>query len=246
MARVHAKYLLIKSKSLGVDPLVDKILTDTPENSSIRAQYELVKGFYFSPIKKGYIEACLIASKDMKAISSLIEIKEEDLQLYKDLFFNIEGFDKLSLLEVIEDSATFDEKGMKVWALNQGLDFVAWRLGKAVTVNPVVGLQDLFTLSVFKSKEALFSGSSTDAGKAAGGWTKLSMDLARLLKAWVSDADAAKSDIEMALKTLEPNFSGFSGLNEDEPNVSLSKTTGPLDDVSLGSVDGEFPSLPSN
>lgn len=244
MAKVHAKYLLIKNKSLGVDPLVDSILTDTPENSAIRAQYDRVRGFYLSAIKKGYIEACLIASPDLEAISNIIEISVPDLKLYKDLFFAIDGFDKLSLLEVIEDSSTFEEKGMKIWALNQGLDFIAWRLGKAVTVNPVAGLQELFTLSVFKSKEALFSGSTTEAGKAATGWTKLSMDLARLLKAWVSDADAAKSDIEMALKTLEPNFSGFDGLNKSETNPNMS--TPDLNKLTLGSEDEEFPGLPSN
>jgi len=244
MAKVHAKYLLIKTKSIGVDPLVDKILTDTPENAPTRAAYDRVRSCYNSAIKKSYIEACLIASRDLESISKLIEMSVEDLALYREIFFNIEGFDKLSLLEVIEDSDSIDEKGMKIWALNQGLDFVAWRLGKAVTVNPVIGLQDLFTLSVFKSKEALFSGSSSDAGKAATAWTKLSMDLARLLKAWVSDADAAKSDIQMALKTLTPTFAGFDGLASDDVNPDLSN---PTDLPSLGSLDSsEFPGLPSN
>ena len=74
-------------------------------------------------------------------------------------------------------------------------------------------MQELFTLAVFKSKEALFSGSSTDTGKAAVNWTKLSMDLPRILKAWVSDSDAAREDIELALKTINPDFGGFDSLN---------------------------------
>jgi hypothetical protein len=115
-------------------------------------------------------------------------------------------------MEVIEDAKTPDEKGMKIWALSQGLDFVAWRLGKAVTINPTEGLQELFTLAVYKSKEALFSGNATESSKAATTWTKLSMDLARILKAWVSDSEAARSDIELALKSIDPDFQGFDSI----------------------------------
>ena len=45
------------------------------------------------------------------------------------------------------------------------------------------------------------------------GWTKLSMDLARLLKAYTSDGNQAKKDLQLALEEVIPSFSGFSDLN---------------------------------
>lgn len=210
MPNVHKRYLLIRKGTRGVDPLVDRVLSE--EEPSLSAFYREALSIYQSPIKKSYVEACLMASTDLEKINSLIEVPVELLQVYRDLFFDIEGFNKLSLMELIENSASVDEKSMKIWALSQGLDFVAWRLGKAVDINPVDGLQELFTLAVFKSKEALFSGNSSESSKAATTWTKLSMDLARILKAWVSDTEAAVSDIQLALKQIDPEFKGFDTL----------------------------------
>lgn len=212
MAQVHARHILVKQKSTGIDPLVDRILSASEENKDVRVLYEKAKLIFLSPIKKSYVEACLMASKDLEKIESLIETPVALLQLYRDVFFDIEGMDKLSLMEVIEKADSHDERGMKIWALSQGLDFVAWRLGKAVSISPVEGLQELFTLAVFKSREALFSGNASESSKAATSWTKLSMDLARILKAWVSDSDAARSDIELALKSVDPDFKGFDSL----------------------------------
>lgn len=224
MAKVHARYLLLKNKSTGVDDLVDALLLG--EDKQLLAKFDKTKEIYNSLIKKGYVEACLMASPDLNKISDLVEIPVEIISLYRSMFFNIEGYDKLSLLEVVELAATPEERGMKIWALSQGLDFVAWRLGKAVALNPVDGLQELFTLSVFKSKEALFSGNAAESSKEATKWTKLSMDLARLLKAWVMDSDAAKKDIEIALESISPDFKGFDSLGEkDEDESSDSENT---------------------
>lgn len=203
---------MIVNKSTGEDTLVDRILSGLPEDKDAKALYVKARAIYLSPIKKNYVEACLMASSDLAKIESIIEIPIELLQMYRAVFFDIEGFDKLSLLEIIENTDDTDEKGMKIWALSQGLDFVAWRLGKVVSISPVEGLQELFTLAVYKSKEALFSGNASESSKAAVNWTKLSMDLARILKAWVSDSDAARADIELALKSINPEFMGFDSL----------------------------------
>jgi len=212
MASVHAKYLLIKNKTTGSDGLVDAILAgNTPEASL----YPKAKEIYNSTLKKSYVESCLLASNDLPVISALLEIPVEVLSMYRTLFFNIEGFDKLGRLEVVEDAASPDERSMKMWALSQGLEFVSWRLGKPVALNPVEGLKDMFTLAVYKSKEALFSGNASESSKEATKWTKLSMDLARLLKAWVMDTDSARKDIELALKNVDPSFDGFDSLSGD-------------------------------
>lgn len=212
MAHLHARHLLIINKSTGEDPLVDRILSGLPEDKGIKQFYTRARAIYLSPIKKSYVESCLMASRELDKIEAILEMPIEVLQVYRDVFFDIEGMDKLSLLEIVESADTPDERGMKIWALSQGLDFISWRLGKVISISPVDGLQDLFTLSVFKSKEALFSGNASESSKAAVNWTKLSMDLARILKSWVSDTDAARADIELALKTISPDFQGFDSL----------------------------------
>jgi hypothetical protein len=206
---VYARYVLIKNKSTGKDTLVDSILAG---DSQVTELYQKSLGIFKSDIKRGYVEACLIASTDLAKIASIIEIPVPVLDNYRSIFFDISQFDKLSFLELIEEEESESIRGMKIWALSQGLDFIAWRLGKTINLNPVEGLQELFTLSVFKSKEALFSGNASEGSKEATKWTKLSMDLARLLKAWVMDSDAARKDIELALMSINPEFKGFDAL----------------------------------
>lgn len=212
MANVHARFILVKQKSLGVDALVDSILSGREEDKPTKLLFDKAKAIYASSVKKGYVESCLMATPNLEKISELIEIPVPVLDLYRDVFFDVKGYDKLSLMEVISDASSEDERGMKTWALSQGLDFIAWRLGKALNVNPVEGLQELFTLSVFKSKEALFSGNASESSREATKWTKLSMDLARLLKSWVMDSNAARRDIEIALQEIIPEFQGFDSL----------------------------------
>lgn len=210
MSLLFSKYSLVKSKTTGVDPVVDSILSGEGVEAAL---FPKVAAIFNSPIKKGYVEACLIASRDFDLISEIIEVPVEVLVLYKSLCFNIQDFDKLSLLEIVDEADSPSEKSMKLWALSQGLDFVSWRLGKNVNLNPVEGLQELFTLSVFKSKEALFSSNAAESSKEATKWTKLSMDLARLLKVWVMDSGLAKKDIELALESIDPEFKGFDALD---------------------------------
>lgn len=226
MAAVNARYLLIKQKTTGVDPLVDSILTpDSVESTS----YKQTLAIYNSPLKKSYVEACLLASQDLVVIAGILELPLEVLDQYRRIFFDVEGFDKLSKLELIESSSNPDERGMKIWALSQGLDFISWRLGRPVSINPIEGLKEMFTLSVYKSKEALFSGNASESSKEATKWTKLSMDLARLLKAWVMDSDSARRDIELALQSVSPSFEGFDSLDD---SISTEISTSVIADTS--------------
>ena len=57
-----------------------------------------------------------MASKDLTKIEEILEMPVSLLQMYRDMFFDIVDLDKLSLLEIIEDAATPEEKGMKIWA----------------------------------------------------------------------------------------------------------------------------------
>lgn len=213
MDAVHAKYLLIKNKTTGEDPLVDKILSDIEEDKPTKLLYQKARGIYLSGTKKAYVEACLLATKDLKEICDVIEIPVDVLYLYSEIFFNVLDLDRLSLLEVVEACDNPEERGMRLWAMSQGMDFIRWRLGKAVVINPVEGLQDLFTMCVYKSREALFSGNAAESSKEGGKWSKLALELAKILKTWTIDNDAIRKDLDMALASIEPDFGGFDSLD---------------------------------
>lgn len=203
-----ARARLVKQKRSGEDPLVDKILIEgSPELSFYERALKLNK----SSLKRSYLESCLLASQDVNRISNLLGIPVDLVVFYKDVFYDVWDLDKLSKLELV-DVSDKNESLMKLWALNQGLDFIAWRLGEPVNINPTAGLQDLFSTCIMKSKEAMFSGNATAESSEATKWVKLSMDIARLLRNWVMDSEGARKDIELALKETNPDFEGFDTL----------------------------------
>lgn len=203
-----ARARLVKQKRSGEDPLVDKILVEgSPELSFYERALKLNK----SSLKRSYLESCLLASQDVNRISNLLGIPVDLVVFYKDVFYDVWDLDKLSKLELV-DVSDKNESLMKLWALNQGLDFIAWRLGEPVNINPTAGLQDLFSTCIMKSKEAMFSGNATAESSEATKWVKLSMDIARLLRNWVMDSEGARKDIELALKETNPDFEGFDTL----------------------------------
>lgn len=204
------KSLLIKSKSMGVDPLVDLVLSD--ENTREKLLYQHCLSINRSTLKRTYVEACLLASTDLDRISRILEIEAEILQFYKEVFYDTSGLDKLSRMELL-DVKDPNEHLLKMWALSQGLDFIAWRLGdRTVSINPIEGLKELFTIAMYKAKESAFSGNASEVSKEGVKWTKMATDLARLLKNYLLDTDSARKDIELALMEVDTNFKGFGDL----------------------------------
>ena len=202
---VNARELLAKSKTIGADPFVDKVLT---EGSPEAVLYAKAKALRSSPLKKMYVEACLLASQDFERIAEITELDINVIVMYGLMFYDTVGLDKLSKMELLEVPER-QEQLLKLWALHQGLEFLAWRLGMKTEISPIQGLQELFSTAMYKAKEACFSGNATEESKAAAASTKLSMDLARLLKAYTSDGNQAKKDLQLALEEVIPNFSGF-------------------------------------
>jgi|SRR5579859_7580029 len=207
--RPNQRELHLRNQVRGVDPLVDLLLSevDCPERTAYLKACPLKE----SKLKKGYIEASLLCSNDFEAISNILELPQEVVQMYSSIFYDVTESDKLTKMELL-DVRDKNEANLKLWALSQGLEFIAWRMGKAVTISPVDGLVDLFTTCVYKSKEAMFSGNVAEASKEATKWTKLSMDIARLLKVWTTDSGAAKKELEIAIKEVIPDFNGFDSL----------------------------------
>jgi hypothetical protein len=155
-----------------------------------------------------------MATDDVAAISQVVEIPKEVLEVYYEFFFDIADWDRLDKIEHIEHIGQKHktEALLKMWTLTQGLDFLAWRLGKKVSISPVEGLVDLFSTCMFRSKEAMFNGAGTEAGEQSIKWTKQSTDIARLLKMWVTDSSQAKKELEIAIKEVVPEFGSLDEL----------------------------------
>lgn len=204
MRRPNARQILIRRGEKGRDTLVDKILSE-PDSPEAKLWPECAEIFE-SRVKRGYIEACLMSCEDYGKISELLEVPPDILQLYEKTCFDIKGMDRLSKLDLLDKERDRDVLVMKMWALNQGLDFVAWRLGKKVDISPLDGLTEMFTMCVYKSKEALFNPNSSVASVESTKWAKLSLDIARMLKVWVLDNDVARRDLELAIKEVVPEF----------------------------------------
>lgn len=207
--RPNQRELHIRNARRGVDPLVDLLLTeqDCPERSAYLQAIPIKE----SKLKKGYVEAALLCSNDFEAVSNILELPIEVVDMYSKIFYDVTECDKLTKMELL-DVRDRDEANLKLWALSQGLEFIAWRMGKTIQISPVDGLVDLFTTSMYKSKEAMFSGNVAEASKEATKWVKLSMDIARLLKVWTTDSHAARQELEIAIREVVPDFDGFDSL----------------------------------
>ncbi len=241
MINLNAKHLLVRNKTLGVDDQVDAVLNAVQPNLGL---YQKALATYTSGTKRGYFEACLIASQDTTKIAEVLETSVEAVDAYRDFFFNVKDKDKLDLLDIVDQEDDPSRRNMKLWAMSQGLDFIAWRLGKFVSINPVEGLKDMFTLCVYKTKEALFSSNASEASKESTKWAKLSMDLARILKVWVMDSDSARKDIEIALASIDPAFKGYDGIEVLDASSESGTIPGLPGIEGLDNLDSEFPGLP--
>lgn len=218
MRKPNARQILIRKKDQGKDPLVDKILNE-PESPEAKL-WPACEEIWDSRIRRGYIEACLLSSENYDKISELLEVPIDLLKLYEQTCYDVKGYDRLSKMDLLDKERDRDILVMKMWALNQGLDFVAWRLGKKVDISPLDGLTEMFTMCVYKSKEALFNPNSSVASVESTKWAKLSLDIARMLKVWVLDNDVARRDLELAIKEVVPEFQSLDDVLAEAERVA--------------------------
>lgn len=205
LLKVHDKVAsLIKAGTTGVDQVADEYI----ENPGSEV-YQACVAINNNPTYKTYVEASLLISDDYEHISNILDIDPEILATYAKIYYDVFDMDHLGKLGLIELASTDNERTLKLWALSQGLDFLAWRLGRKVDISAVQGLSDLFSDCVYKSKEALFNSNATKSSQESTKWVKLSIDIAKLLKVWVTDSKAASKDIELALKKVMPEYKGI-------------------------------------
>jgi hypothetical protein len=233
--KYSARARLIKASVKGKDPLVDKILgdPDCPEAKLYARALEINQ----SKVKRRYVEASMMGTEKYEEISQLLEIPLEVLEMYGKFFFDIKGADKLDKLDILDAARDKDEMTMKMWSMHQGLNFVAWRLGKNVEVSPVDGLKELFNTCLYKSKEALFNSNTTQASIESTKWVKLSCEIAKMLKIWVMDNDGARKDLELAIKEVVPEFKSLDDLLAEGERLGVNKPEAGEDKVAQQIVD---------
>lgn len=202
---------LLARGTKGTDPLVDSLLGGAfPE--LVAAATELYK----DRTQKMYVESSLLATNDLTVISKFLELDVALLEMYRSLYFDVPHFTKLQRMAYLDGLKDGPERNMKSWALTQGVRFLEWRFGNDVRISPVEGLTSIFADCYYKSKEAFFNGNSSESSKEAAKWTKQSVEVARLLKSWVTDADAAMADINIALEQYMGDDIQFPNLEDLE------------------------------
>lgn len=195
----------------GKDSLVDSLLDG--------AYPELVAtatALYKDRTQKMYVESSLLATNDLTVVSRFLEVEVPVLEMYRSLYFDVAHFTKLQRMAYLDGIKDGAERNMKSWALTQGVRFLEWRFGNDVKISPVEGLTAIFADCFYKSKEAFFNGNSSESSKEAAKWTKQTVEVARLLKSWVTDSDAAMADINIALEQFMGDDIKFPTIEELE------------------------------
>lgn len=214
--RHNYREILLRKEQQGEDELVDDILSN-PEgyNSSL---FQKVRPLNENDLKRHYIEACLLASSNFVEIGRILDIDVELIDFYSKIYYITDDMDRLDKLQMA-NVRNKEEGTLKLWGLTEGLSFLAWRLGKRTDVTPPLdGLKQLFDTCLFKAKEAFFSASTSKASQESTKWVKLSMDVARLLKAWSTDGNEAQKELEIRVQEVIrdfPSVDKFADLFED-------------------------------
>lgn len=214
--RHNYREILLRKEQQGEDVLVDDILQN-PEGYNALL-FQKVKPLNENDLKRHYVEACLLASSDFQEIGRILDIEEEVIDFYSKIYYITESMDRLDKVQMAQ-VRNKDESTLKLWGLTEGLSFLAWRLGKRTDVTPPLdGLKQLFDTCLFKAKEAFFNSSASKASQESTKWVKLSMDVARLLKAWSTDGNEAQKELEIRVKEVISSFPSvdqFKDLFED-------------------------------
>lgn len=201
---VDAKGRLVSRGEHTGDPVIDMFF----ENPMSEEAYQVLR-IRYTESKRMYVEAALLAEDDTEEIAELFEVDQAIIDIYADVYYNIRDLDEISRLKLVEAIEDPREQQLKLWAISQGLNFIAWRIGKAPRISPVEGLTSLYADCFFKAKEAFFNSNVSDPSKEGLRWAKQATDIARLLKAWVSDSDEAMQDIKIALREITGDNTAF-------------------------------------
>lgn len=206
---IDAKGRLVERGVPTGDPVVDMFFNDPISEEA----YQVLR-IRYTESKRMYIEAALLATDDNEKIADLFEVDLAVIDIYQYIYYNVKDMDEISKIKLVEQIKDSREQQLKLWAISQGIDFISWRIGKAPKISPVEGLTSLYADCFYKAKEAFFNSNTSDPSKEGLRWAKQATDIARLLKAWVSDSDEAMQDIKIALKEITGDNTAFSTLED--------------------------------
>lgn len=229
---------MIMKREGGQDPLVDAFLQDP-----LPPTYKYCLTILNNPALKTYLEAGLLTDADLDRIAEVIELPLDVVEIYYKTFYPVRNLSRIEKLFLVETCDNDTEKNLKRWAVTQGFDFLAWRMGAKVDISPVDGMSSLYADCYFKAKEAFFNANSAEASKEALKWAKQAAEISRVLKAWVTNNKEAMKDIEIALDSLtedDVEFGDIQQIAEDNGEEFIEEVKidfGDIDDVNSSNKD---------
>lgn len=229
---------MIAKREGGQDPLVDAFLQEP-----LPPSYRYCLTILHNPALKTYLEAGLLTEADLARIAEVIELPLEVVEIYCMTFYPVRSLSRIEKLFLVETCESDTEKNLKRWAVTQGFDFLAWRMGAKVEISPVDGMSSLYADCYFKAKEAFFNSNSAEASKEALKWAKQAAEISRVLKAWVTNNKEAMKDIEIALDSLtedDVQFGNIQQIADDNGEEILEEVKidfGDIDDLNSSNKD---------
>ncbi len=181
------------------DPIVEAILDGKVDSDLL----DECKEIYEDKIIKIYVEASLLATTDYQAISNALEISEDALKLYHDVYYDVHSLSRVKKVRHLADIKDEDELSLKKWSLSSGMEFVQWRLGLSSSNNMMSNLVQLQADAYFRSREAFFNGNNTDAAAEGLKWSRQAAHLTKLIDDMTGEPeDAASDDLLLELEKL--------------------------------------------
>jgi hypothetical protein len=163
---------------------------------------------------KTYVEASLIATKDLDAISDLMGLPLEVIQLYHDLYYSVHDLSRIHVVAHIATIGDPSELQMKKWALSAGLPFVTWRMGLLPDYDKTSILAQLCADAVYRSREAFFNGNTADASKEARHWSKHASALIKQLTDIEPEVDEAEEQLLLELEKITESNSNIMSIED--------------------------------
>lgn len=226
---VRKVLFLAQKGERGIDASTDFIL-DNPEDYLVQSAFRIFNDLQY----RSYIEAALLATNDLSEIATTFGIELELVEFYARCFYNVTGLSPLQKARLVELCEDKTEKMMKMWGLSQGLKFLAWRLGLKVEISPVEGMYSIYADSFFKAKEAFFNPNAAEASKESLKWSRQAFEAAKVIKSWVSDVDAARKELELALDEVNStnvDFGDISDVYKQNGEVYVEEEVMSIDEV---------------
>jgi len=169
----------------------------SPESDELEPLYVYTFYLHAEEVKREIVEALLISGADPKDVEEVFGVSQEMLNIYKELFFNMDNIvSRLDLVEYLENYPVGMGKSLKLRAFNLGPEFVYFKYANIVprTDTQKMLVKKMFMGSAYKAMEANYSTSSASAAKAAGTHAGLMLKAYEVLNKLITEEDSGSAD----------------------------------------------------